>query len=190
MRDNITNINQRRNAQRWNGAALAGGMLAIGAIAALLLTHTAPKLLIERTSSMSPQIAPGDLVVAEPVTPMNPPRVGEIASYQLGPYLITHRIVGMTADGRYLFKGDANPTRDPWPVAASQVRAVYLADVPHMGALIESVTTTWGKLATILSAIVIAGASLAWRRRPRRAAAIAPLPLARRKQDAPVRRAA
>ena len=124
-----------------------------------LLVHW-PDLLVERTSSMTPLIKPGALVIGQRIQPGQSPAVGQIVSYMYGDLLITHRIIGKNPDGTYIFKGDANPLADPFPVNHSQLREIVIGAIPQAGAVLEALTRPRG-IALVALLIVVAGALLA-----------------------------
>ena len=51
--------------------------------------------------------------------------------------VITHRIVGITADNSFITRGDANNVPDTTPVPATNVLGRYLFKIPKMGYLID-----------------------------------------------------
>lgn len=116
-------------------------------LAAVMLLYLVPAAtgwapLTVLTSSMSPGMPPGSLVVVEPVSQKRAARlaIGDVATYLPSAgsdALITHRIVGMSAgiDGAvtYVFQGDANPQADPDPVRPEQIRGLRRYHVPAAG---------------------------------------------------------
>jgi signal peptidase len=91
------------------------------------------------TGSMSPALPVGSMVVERPVRPSEL-RIGDIATYvERGPgdaRYVTHRVVAIdrtAAPITFVFRGDANRTPDPVPVAAADVRDRVWFDVPYLG---------------------------------------------------------
>ncbi len=64
------------------------------------------------SESMEPEIMTGQLAVGKYVPDDETPEIGEIYVYRsdsiLGRELIIHRLIAVTKDGRYQFKGDNN----------------------------------------------------------------------------------
>lgn len=91
------------------------------------------------TGSMSPDLAPGTLVVVKPVDE-DAIGIGSVITYQLEsgkPTVVTHRVVsvGVNGKGERLFttQGDANGVPDQEPVRAVQVRGELWYSVPYLG---------------------------------------------------------
>jgi len=91
------------------------------------------------TSSMTPQLPPGTLVVVRPV---DPEQVGTdtVITYQLRsgrPEVVTHRVVALRTDltgqVEYQTQGDANDTPDAAWVRPEQVRGELWYAVPYLG---------------------------------------------------------
>jgi signal peptidase I len=131
---------------------LARGVLGLAVLAFALLA-VGPHVLGYRTmtmltSSMSPEIDPGDVTVVTPIA------VSEVTEGMVITYhrpiedhsLVTHRVISVerAPDGSVTVqtKGDANEAADPWTATlqgdtAYQVRAV----VPELGHLIQAMRT-------------------------------------------------
>lgn len=139
----------------------------VGVVALALTWH--PDLFIERTSSMTPLLKPGDLILGERLRPGQAPAVGQIAGYQYGGMLVTHRVIAANPNGTYIFKGDANPTADPLPVRSGQIHEVVIASIPMAGAVLRALTSPLG-ISLIALLIVGAGALLAWHHQRRQQA--------------------
>ncbi|HKD76884.1 MAG TPA: S26 family signal peptidase, partial [Ktedonobacterales bacterium] len=67
--------------------------LALGGLS-LALAH-GPDLFVEQTSSMTPLIKPGDLVIDHRLGVNETLKVGQIVGYRYGDMLVTHRIIGV-----------------------------------------------------------------------------------------------
>ena len=135
--------------QRWTKAKSSRAPLTLGIIASLVMV-AAPAWLPERlsgdmsftfilTGSMKGELDPGSLVVLRRSSDY---RVGDIAGYRL--YLederhiiIVHRIVRVLADGRFIFKGDAN--RGTETVDANKVIGKLALGVPGLGFIFGAV---------------------------------------------------
>ncbi len=89
------------------------------------------------SSSMSPLLNRGDVVLVGPVSADNV-EVGDIVLYELGPHVkILHRVIEIrrTPSGsrQFITKGDANNTDDLLPVEEQQLRGELLGSVPKVG---------------------------------------------------------
>ena len=81
------------------------------------------------TGSMEPTILTDDYIIIDR-TATSTLREGDIISYystdaQIAGLVVTHRIVGITDDGRYLTRGDANTVNDA-PVSKEQIIGRYI----------------------------------------------------------------
>ncbi len=100
------------------------------------------------TSSMAPQIEPGDITIVTPIT-VSEVTEGMVISYHIpvaDHSVVTHRVVsvesGPAGTVTVQTKGDANEAVDPWTAqlqgdTAYQVRAV----IPEAGHLIQALRT-------------------------------------------------
>lgn len=91
------------------------------------------------TSSMSPGLPPGTLVVIRPV-PVEDIAVGSVITYQLEsgkPTVVTHRVVGAAVDlrgeRRFVTQGDANTVSDELAVMPVQIKGELWYAVPYLG---------------------------------------------------------
>ena len=93
---------------------------------------------------MQPRFHTGDLALVRPVSDY---RVGDIVAYRSRQLHVTvlHRIVAVTADGRYIFRGDNNSWRDPERVTRAQLIGALWFAVPGMGGGLEQLRspTRW-----------------------------------------------
>ena len=153
-------------------AALLVGLVGLGAVWFFL----APPALGGGTSyvitdgvSMQPRFHTGDLAM---VRPLSDYRVGDIVAYRSRQLHVTvlHRIVAITADGRYIFRGDHNSWRDPERVTRSQlIGALWLA-VPGLGGRLQGLRSpmTMAILAGLAALLLLSGAGVRAHRRRRR----------------------
>lgn len=100
---------------------------------------------IVRSESMKPTINLADIIITVPVdnpfgTQLKP---GTIVTYKHEKDLITHRVLSINGD-TVAIKGDANEWPDPWPVAVSEVKGLYLFKVPLIGYVTSFVQTRRG----------------------------------------------
>ena len=99
------------------GGAVAG--VRAGAVAADLLLAGCAVSLAPRGASMEPFIRDGEEVRVEPLRGL--PRLGEVALARVaGGGVVLHRVVGRTAAGLLVLRGDAQETADA-PVARADV---------------------------------------------------------------------
>jgi len=122
-------------------------------IAALALMYISPgyNLYLVRSESMRPAINIGDLIITGPMNgPINGEvKPGTIITYEYSNELVTHRV--RSIDGKTVVtKGDATEDPDPWSVAMSDVRGVYLFKIPFMGYLTNFVQSKRGWFLTII----------------------------------------
>lgn len=117
------------------------------------------------TGSMRPGMPPGTLVVVRPTEPSTL-RIGDVVTYQIEsgkPAVVTHRIVGLSFDGRgrrlFTTRGDANGSDDPQTVRAVQIRGEKWYSVPYLGwvnALLSPQERGIGRLAIAAALFVYA----------------------------------
>ena len=153
---------QRSAAARWAGSTrrivghltpwLVRGVLGL-AIVAFAVLAVGPHVFGYRTmtmltSSMAPQIEPGDITIVTPIA-VSEVTEGMVISYHIpvaDHSVVTHRVVsvesGPAGTVTVQTKGDANEAVDPWTAqlqgdTAYQVRAV----IPEAGQLIQALRT-------------------------------------------------
>jgi signal peptidase I len=149
-----------RGVGRRMGLAFAGIMFGILA-GTLVVAITATRLLgfgalTVTSGSMSPAIAPGDLIVVKPVA-ISSVRVGDVVLFERGRDSIptVHRVVAINeieiriTDGeggrvkesytehRLVTQGDANPASDSGEVTADELRGVIWFTIPLAGTLAD-----------------------------------------------------
>ena len=119
------------------------------------------------TGSMLPGIAPGDVIVTVPVSRRSP-EVGDVITYtaqrfdgsEVAP--LTHRIIGIDSEGRFITKGDAAADPDVQHPTLTDVTGVLVAVVPRVGVLLQPLVLL-GILVVILAVWLVVD----WgRRRP------------------------
>ncbi len=153
-------------------AALLVGLVGLGAVWFFL----APPALGGGTSyvstdgvSMQPRFHTGDLALVRPVSDY---RVGDIVAYRSRQLHVTvlHRIVAVTADGRYIFRGDNNSWRDPERVTRAQLIGALWFAVPGMGGRLQQLRSpaTMAILAGLAALLLLSGAGARAHRRRRR----------------------
>lgn len=141
-------------------AGVLAVIIVIGLAAIVVPAVSGSVPLTVMTSSMEPSLPPGTLIVVRPTDPAEI-KPGDVLTYQLRsgePTVVTHRVLQQqrTADGEYFFitKGDANPTPDPDPVRAIQVRGTMWYAIPWVGWVAQAVT---GDVRAVVVPIVISG---------------------------------
>jgi signal peptidase I len=126
-------------------------------IIALALLNVSPwfQAAVLKSDSMLPSMRGGDVVVYREVDGVDPAdlTVGRIITFQLKGDLVTHRLVAIEG-GQLITQGDANEEVDPRPVAAEQVRGLYLFRVPFLGLALVFLRTPAG-MAVVLGAIAV-----------------------------------
>lgn len=141
-------------------------ILAIAAAAIVVPALTGSTALTVLTSSMTPNLPPGTLIVVRPTDPddIHP---GDVVTYQLRsdePEVVTHRVIQRTAlaDGQLIFitQGDANPMPDETPVQEVQIRGTLWYAVPYLGWVSAWLTGPWKTWAIPLAAFLLFGYAL------------------------------
>lgn len=125
------------------------GMLAL-IIAGLAFIYFVPgySFSLVKSGSMSPAIRTGDMIITRPPAPASI-QPGAIVMYQHDTELVTHRV--LAAEGTTLVtKGDALQHPDPWSVAITEVKGVYLFKVPFLGYAVNFLHTKLGWFIAIL----------------------------------------
>lgn len=118
------------------------------------------------TSSMTPDLPPGTLVVVKPVDAADL-RVGDVVTYQLrsgDPEVVTHRIrqVNAVVDGTVSFqtRGDANDVADRDAVRPVQIKGKLWYAVPFLGRANLLLTGRQHQLLVYVAATVLLGYAL------------------------------
>ena len=136
---------------------LAGVILAI-TVLMILPQASQSRALTVLTGSMTPEIPVGAVVLVRPVD-TDSLKVGQIATYQVPgkDAYITHRIVKINHSKdqvTFIFKGDANRSRDLNPVSADSIRGEVWFHVPYLGAIRDALH---GKAGLSLLAMLVLG---------------------------------
>jgi len=123
---------------------LAGVAVAVAATVAVVLLLTGTRFLAIATPSMGTIAPVGTLVVAQPQAHYG---VGDIISFTENTRIITHRIVGDSAQG-FITQGDLNGAPDGWRVTSADIigKEVWLA--PGLGFLLRALP--WLLLGVVL----------------------------------------
>ena len=124
------------------------------------------------SGSMEPTIHTGDVVVDEPISPLEA-RVGDIVTFKdpsRGGELVTHRLRSIRPNGgtvAMITKGDANTAVERWtvPVNGSVGRVAYR--LPSAGRVIAAIRGRFGRLLLIALPALLLGVyelNRIWRR--------------------------
>jgi signal peptidase len=142
-------------------AMIAVCLLAIGASAAVgLAVRSGYQVVIMQTSSMTPLIDPGDMVVMRPI-PVEQIAVGDVISFDapLGSdRLVTHRVVRIeeSVDGpTFARRGDQAGHDDPWLFNYAGDGWILAWVVPYIGKVLWFIQGTGGRLLAFLGIFTI-----------------------------------
>lgn len=112
---------------------------------------------INISSSMSPTITKGDLIIVQKMKPSDY-NIGDIISFSSNRFeqngVITHRI-DTIENGQFITKGDNNVNSDIKHVIPIQVKGSVIAIIPYLGFLTSSVNTMIGKVLFLIFPMII-----------------------------------
>ena len=94
------------------------------------------------TGSMKPTLQVGSIVYVNPFSysENRSPTIGDIAMYRSSTGMeYIHRIVGVTKDGDYIFKGDNNSTKDFSPVPLTSIEGKVVIRVNIVAPVIRAI---------------------------------------------------
>jgi signal peptidase I len=119
--------------------------------------------------SMHPRIHTGDLALVRPVGTYH---VGDIAAYRSPSLHLTvlHRIVAVTRDGGYRFKGDNNTWIDPGDISRDRIIGKMWVMAPGLGGWLQRLRSPgiMTGIAVVAALLLFGGAGAQVRRRRRR----------------------
>ncbi|WP_058365671.1 signal peptidase I [Haloparvum sedimenti] len=106
------------------------------------------------TASMTPAIAPGDVVIVDDRGP-EAITEGDVITFRRGDEQVpvTHRVVGVeerNGDRAFATKGDANEDADSGLVPASNVLGTVVLTIPYLGYVIQFGNSPYGFLALVV----------------------------------------
>ncbi len=131
-------------------------------LAGLAFVYFVPgyNLYLVRSESMKPAINMGDLIITGPLNgPINGElKPGTIVTYEYKKELVTHRVKSIEG-AALVTQGDAVEDPDPWSVAMSSVRGIYMFKIPYVGYVTSFVQT---KLGWFLMIIIPAALLVFW----------------------------
>lgn len=110
--------------------------------------------LIVQTGSMHGTLEVGDLIIIKQTGEYSR---GEIVTYiNSNGEVVTHRIVEIDeATGTYTLWGDANPSKDQYPVYFDQIVGEWVATIPKVGIIIDWLFHEFGILYVIAIVVTI-----------------------------------
>ncbi len=131
-------------------------------LAGLAFIYFAPgyDLYLVRSESMEPAINMGDLIITGPLGgPINGEvKPGTVVTYEYKKELVTHRVKSIEGTA-LVTQGDAVEDPDPWSVAMSSVKGIYMFKIPYVGYVTSFVQT---KLGWFLMIIIPAALLILW----------------------------
>lgn len=118
------------------------------------------------TASMTPAIAPGDVVIVDDRDPATIAE-GDVITFIRGTneVPVTHRVVGVTATGGEFFfetKGDANDGPDSAAVPAANVLGTVAFSIPYIGYVIQFTDSSAGFLLLVVVPFGLLAVSEVW----------------------------
>ena len=162
--------------ERARTAIRYGSLLALIAIVVPFVIFAVPQVAgasqsyVVLSSSMSPSIHAGDVVVVDGVSPeqieegdvitFHPP-----SGHEIDADLVTHRVVDVAQrdDGRYFrTKGDANEEPDQELVPAENVVGVVQFHIPYIGYVIQFANSSLGILLFVVGPAVLLAVNEVW----------------------------
>jgi signal peptidase I len=153
-------------------AVAAALVLAAVAIGGMLYLRTWPPFATVMSSSMSPTIKTGDVVLLAHLE--RPARVGDIVEVNVPdtargrygyPPVVIHRIVSISPQGQIQTKGDGRPSKDPFTVSRRLVTNRVVATIPAAGRIFAFLLSPLGLIWLVGGLVLLIGMPLFDRRR-------------------------
>ena len=122
-------------------------LLAVLSLSAVMLVTNVAQARVVLTDSMSPEIMPGDVVIAVGTNWKNP-KVGDVVIYTGKKFdgtpvaSFTHRVIGGDQTSGFVVKGDKNESPDVQKPVLSEIEAVMLFTIPSLGLLLTPQSLT------------------------------------------------
>jgi signal peptidase I len=122
-------------------------LLAVLSLSAVMLVTNVAQARVVLTNSMSPEIMPGDVVIAVGTNWKNP-KVGDVVIYTGKKFdgtpvaSFTHRVIGGDQTSGFVVKGDKNESPDVQKPVLNEVEAVMLFTIPSLGLLLTPQSLT------------------------------------------------
>lgn len=132
-------------------STLVCGLAVLALLALLAARPLGVQALVDRSDSMRPAIATGDLVLSRlgPPARVTPGDIVTFTDPEGSGRLITHRVVSRKAraDGGWAFvtRGDANTGSESWTVQATGTVGRYLGRVPRAGYAVAWASSPLGR---------------------------------------------
>ncbi len=124
-------------------------ILTLSVAAALLLAIGVPNIAFFslKSESMNPALKIGSVIVVKNSSVYNN---GDIITFKnSGGTTTTHRIVASLPENNYHTKGDANSTRDPFPVSQPNIIGKVVLHIPLVGYFSDFIRSKTGLIVTI-----------------------------------------
>lgn len=148
------------------------GIALLIAVVAPFVVYAAPAVVgaeysfVVLTASMTPAIAPGDVVVVDDRDPATIAE-GDVITFTRGSneVPVTHRVVGVTTTGGELFfetKGDANDGPDSAAVPTANVLGTVAFSIPYIGYVIQFADSSAGFLLLVVVPFGLLAVSEVW----------------------------
>ena len=122
-------------------------LLAVLSLSAVMLVTNVAQARVVLTDSMSPEIMPGDVVIAVGTNWKNP-KVGDVVIYTGKKFdgtpvaSFTHRVIGGDQTSGFIVKGDKNESPDVQKPVLNEIEAVMLFTIPSLGLLLTPQSLT------------------------------------------------
>lgn len=142
-----------RCTRRLGRAVLVLTAVAVVGIALSSLFGGPVRLVVVGGNSMRPTYRTGDLLITWKGTP----RPGDVVVYRPPSVdgAVVHRMVGRTADGRLLTRGDANRALDPWTPAPHQLLGIVRGPRLPLGPLVANPVWPTAAAAGLITAVLL-----------------------------------
>lgn len=117
------------------------GLALVAFIALAALYHFGPyKGYVIHTGSMGDTIPSGSVVIDR----QHEYHVGQVVTYTINGMTVTHRLVGINADGTVTTKGDANRSVDPWHAPKSNIIGGVVMAPRDLGRVVVALHSRYG----------------------------------------------
>ena len=113
------------------------------------------KMYYVNSGSMSPTINIGSLIIVKKKENTTIKFQDIVTFRTLNKAVVTHRLVGVTDNGSFLTRGDANASNDPMTLNKDNIIGKVVVTLPYVGLFLCRLKTIPGIAALILSIITI-----------------------------------
>lgn len=144
---------------------IVGAFIVTAMLAAAVPLALGDRAYVVRSGSMSPVIDTGDVVVVEPISPLDA-RVGEIVTFDnpgADGQLTSHRAITIDPRGdsvRFTTKGDANTGVEHWRVPVDGDVGKVLYRVPKLGFASVWIQSPAGRIGLLIVPALLLAATL------------------------------